>query len=81
MGDLEEKARDRLRETLRGNEMVTGIEEKNIGEFTGFFTGNPVQAAKLLKSLVDQGHLIADFHLTEENVEDIFFKIGAKEVS
>ena len=81
MADLGERSRDRLRDALRANEFVVDVLEKNIGEFRCYFRGNPTQAAKLLASLVHDGQLIADFHLDEDNVEDIFFKIGAKEVS
>ena len=81
LADLEQGFRERLRDTLRSSEMVVDIVEKGIGEFAGFFTGNPVQAAKILRDIVGQGVPISDFHLEEENVEDIFFKIGAKEVS
>lgn len=78
---LDEKIRDRLREELKNHEYVFDLMEKSMGEFTAYFTGNPNQAATLLKVLVERGFPLADFHLEEENVEDIFFKIGAREVS
>ena len=52
-----------------------------MGTFQSHFYGNDQEAVLLLKRLVHEGLAIADFHIREENVEDIFLKVGAREVS
>ncbi len=50
-------------------------------EFQAAFSGTEDDAARLLITCMTQNIPVCDFHIKEENIEDIFFKIGAKEVS
>lgn len=45
------------------------------------FAGTRAQAAELLNRLVSAQIPVAEFIIKEDNVEDIFFKIGAKDVT
>lgn len=45
-------------------------------QVTAQFTGSPDDAADLLRSLIQSGIPLYDFHCIQENLEDIFFKIG-----
>ena len=51
------------------------------GEWTAKFSGGDSEAAKLLATLLSAGIAVADFHVDKEDIEDIFMKIGAREVS
>jgi len=70
-----------LRSCLEQVEHVNSVEQINADEFKCVFTGQAQEAAFLLKELVQKGLPILNFYLKEDNVEDIFFKIGAKDVS
>ena len=45
------------------------------------FSGNPQDSAKLLRSLVESGIAINEFHCTQEDLETIFLKLGHKQAS
>jgi len=45
------------------------------------FTGNPLDCAAFLRSLIAEGIEVTDFHPTQETLEDIFFKIGHQQSS
>jgi ABC-2 type transport system ATP-binding protein len=45
------------------------------------FSGNPEDSAKLLRSLVESGISITEFHCTQEDLETIFLKLGHKQAS
>jgi ABC-2 type transport system ATP-binding protein len=45
------------------------------------FDGDEKEAAQILKSLIEKNFLVHEFHLQQENIEDIFLKVGAREVS
>ena len=51
------------------------------GEFSMFFSGEEKDAAGLLSELIKRNFPVLTFQLKEADVEDIFFKVGAKEVS
>ncbi len=76
-----ERTREALLHDLKNVPYLHEPNEVAPGHFHAYFSGEDNLAANLLKELIAQGHPIADFHLREENVEDIFFKIGAREVS
>lgn len=79
LASFESQARERLENSLAAINLQSSA--LSINELEFFYNGNALEANQLLKSLLAEGHLISDFHLSKENVEDIFFKIGAKEVS
>jgi ABC-2 type transport system ATP-binding protein len=45
------------------------------------FSGNPEDSAKLLRSLVESGIALTEFHCTQEDLETIFLKLGHKQAS
>jgi len=45
------------------------------------FSGNPEESAKLLRSLVESGIQLNEFHCTQEDLETIFLKLGHKQAS
>ncbi len=79
--DSSEKVRTQLKQELQVSGVVSEITEGSLGIFNGYCNVESPQLSELLKKLITQGYPICDFHLEQENVEDIFFKIGAKEVS
>jgi ABC-2 type transport system ATP-binding protein len=79
LASFEPSAREHLERRLFEINIKATATSTNELEF--YFGGNPLEAYQILKGLIAEGHPINDFHLTKENVEDIFFKIGAKEVS
>ena len=46
-----------------------------------YFTGDRAQSAKLLKSLINAGIPITEFHCSKEDLETIFLKLGHKQPS
>ena len=46
-----------------------------------YFTGDRAQGAKLLKSLINAGIPITEFHCAQEDLETIFLKLGHKQPS
>jgi hypothetical protein len=76
---------DRLKEALLNIlgrfSFVVNTKEAKPGEFHSSFLGNKNEASALLAELVRQNIPVAQFFIKEANVEDIFFKIGAREVS
>ena len=45
------------------------------------FAGDPEECARLLRSLVETGLPITQFHSTQEDLETIFLKLGHKQAS
>lgn len=45
------------------------------------FSGNPEEGAQLLRSLVESGIQLTEFHCTQEDLETIFLKLGHKQAS
>lgn len=45
------------------------------------FSGNPEESAMLLRSLVEAGIPLTEFHCTQEDLETIFLKLGHQQVS
>jgi len=80
-----DRAREALRKALDESGLVEdieeGLEERPAGTFRARFKGDDAQARALLKKLVDSSIPVAGFHVEKEDIEDIFLKIGAKEVS
>lgn len=45
------------------------------------FSGNPEDSAHLLRSLIESGVPLTEFHCTQEDLETIFLKLGHKQAS
>ncbi|MDX1977489.1 MAG: ABC transporter ATP-binding protein [Pseudanabaenaceae cyanobacterium bins.68] len=45
------------------------------------FSGDPEDAANLLKALIEQGFRITEFHQTREDLETIFLKLGHRQAN
>ncbi|MBZ0309829.1 MAG: hypothetical protein K8I82_27440, partial [Anaerolineae bacterium] len=66
---------------LGNSKHCAAIEQTAKKEILCVFTGSQEDAAWILSQLTLQETTIYDFTFDEDNVEDIFLKIGAKEVS
>lgn len=66
---------------LTQSPVVSNVKAINQEAFHAVFLGDKKDAAALLESLVKQNIPVEQFFIKEANVEDIFFKIGAREVS
>jgi ABC-2 type transport system ATP-binding protein len=66
---------------LTQSPVVSNVKEVTTGEFHAVFLGDKKDSAALLESIVKQNIPVEQFFIKEANVEDIFFKIGAREVS
>lgn len=78
---LDDAGRSRLMETLCACPFIRGPREIQSLQFRSSFSGTREDAARLLAQLMAQQFSISDFYIKEADVEDIFFKIGAKEVT
>lgn len=81
LSETSEQARESLLHILNAKSSVRLIQEIKSGEFQAGFTGEKNEAAGLLSELVHSQVPVAQFFIKEANLEDIFFKVGAKEVS
>lgn len=79
--DVNDSSRSALRAELAGQEMLRALEEKPEGTFSAQFAGDDASAGALLAKLVAAGIRVADFHVEHEDIEDLFMRIGAREVS
>ncbi|MBW4681964.1 MAG: ABC transporter ATP-binding protein [Microcoleus vaginatus WJT46-NPBG5] len=61
---------------VEGWEVVTGTKNLRV-----HFSGNPEESATLLKSLVEAGVPLSEFHCTQEDLETIFLKMGHQQAS
>jgi ABC-2 type transport system ATP-binding protein len=71
-----------LESELRHHPQINGWEI--LGDRNGLrvqFSGNPEDSAKLLRSLVESGISLTEFHCTQEDLETIFLKLGHKQAS
>jgi ABC-2 type transport system ATP-binding protein len=71
-----------LKAELKNYPQVEGWEElpeKN--QLRVDFSGNPADSAELLRSLVNSGIPLTEFHCTQEDLESIFLKLGHKQAS
>ncbi|MDP2654231.1 MAG: ABC transporter ATP-binding protein [Candidatus Omnitrophota bacterium] len=81
LANAEAGAQQRVFDTLKGYAVVTEPQSGPSGEIRALFSGERKDSAHILAALVSQGVPVSDFYVKEADVEDIFFKIGAKEVS
>lgn len=66
---------------LNNSQHCSAVESKSATEIYCLFSGTREDAAWILAQLALQETGICDFYCEEDDVEDIFFKIGAQEVS
>jgi len=66
---------------LEQSSCVVDTKETKSGEFCAVFSGDKNAASILLNELIQKQIPVAQFFIKESNAEDIFFKIGAREVS
>ena len=73
--------KNQLQQLLSQAVHLQNLRENADGSFEASFTGNDQDASDLLNQLLKAKIPICSFHLKKEDVEDIFFKIGANEAS
>jgi ABC-2 type transport system ATP-binding protein len=66
---------------LAGEPLLSGIEVRDNLAAHGAFAGDDKAAAELLARLVAAGIEVADFHVEQDDIEKIFLKVGARELS
>ncbi len=66
---------------LGESSFIADLKEIKPGEFRALFSGEQEDAVYVLSQLVKKDFPILEFQIKEADVEDIFFKVGAKEVS
>jgi ABC-2 type transport system ATP-binding protein len=64
-----------------GTDLRAGAIEKRNGAFEFRFQGEAAEASELLAALVHQGVRIASFVRKKDNLEDLFLKVGSRELS
>lgn len=72
---------DKLVTELKNCHTVKAWEKLPQGKIRVEFTGNTQDSANLLKSLIDAGIAIHDFHYQQADLETIFLNLGHKQVS
>jgi ABC-2 type transport system ATP-binding protein len=70
-----------LAEILGKSAALSQLEVRPDGTARALFSGADADAAQLLSQLVGSGVPLSSFHIEKENIEDIFLRVGAKEVS
>ncbi|GET36038.1 ABC transporter ATP-binding protein [Microseira wollei] len=77
LGDLEA-----LKAELKNYPQIEGCEEiPGTKQLRVHFSGSPEDGAKLLRSLIQSGIPLSEFHCTKEDLETIFLKMGHKQAS
>ena len=76
-----EAAIETFRRILSECEGLHDAEKEEKGWWRGHFSGEDKAAAELLAALVAAGIPVVDFHVEREGLEDLFMRIGAREVS
>lgn len=77
LGDLDGlQAELKNHSNVEGWEVVTGTNNLRV-----HFSGNPEESATLLRSLVEAGIPLSEFHCTQEDLETIFLKMGHQQAS
>lgn len=73
--------RKTLTEELKNNSLVKEYETLPDNSIRVNFSGNTEDSAQLLRSLIEAGISVTEFHCTREDLETIFLKLGHKQVS
>jgi len=78
---ISDAVRQKLNDLLNQSNLIRGVKEISSGVWEAQFLGEANDATQLLQHLNQANLPISDFHVEKEDIEDIFFKIGAREVS
>ncbi len=73
--------KEALFSALGNSSFIANTNETSPGEFHSVFSGEELDASVLLAQLIERHLPIAQFFIKRADIEDIFLKIGAKEVS
>lgn len=76
-----ESAHTKILNFLGNSKHCSAVENKSPTDVECFFSGSKEDAAWILAQLAMQDTGICDFYCKEDDVEEIFFKIGAQQVS
>jgi ABC-2 type transport system ATP-binding protein len=78
-----DETKKRLMDMAEKSEFLSGIEEKSNEPWTfqGSYTGDDDQAHGLLSQMTANGLRVCEFHRKQDDIQDIFLKIGAREIS
>ena len=72
---------DRFLEVIGSDPRVGAVERKGATTFECRFRGDAAAASDLLATLVRQGIRVAGFVRRRDNLEELFLKVGSKELS
>ncbi|NET59815.1 MAG: ABC transporter ATP-binding protein [Symploca sp. SIO2E6] len=73
---------DELQTQLRNNSLVADLQiSPATNRVRLHFSGGPEDAAELLRSLINAGIPLTEFHCTQEDLEKIFLKMGHQQAS
>ncbi len=73
--------RETLIKELKNDSLVQEYETLSDNSIRVNFSGNTADSARLLRSLIETGISVTEFHCTREDLETIFLKLGHKQVS
>ena len=73
--------RETLVKELKKNSLVKEYETLSDNSIQVNFSGETEDSAQLLRSLIEAGISVTEFHCTREDLETIFLKLGHKQVS
>ena len=73
--------RETLVKELKKNSLVKEYETLSDNSIQVNFSGDTENSAQLLRSLIEAGISVTEFHCTREDLETIFLKLGHKQVS
>jgi ABC-2 type transport system ATP-binding protein len=71
----------RFLELVASDERAGAIEHRGNQTYEFRFRGDPEAASELLATLVREGVRVAGFARRRDNLEDLFLKVGSKEIS
>ncbi|WP_152051563.1 ABC transporter ATP-binding protein [Tautonia marina] len=72
---------DKIRRIVDADPAASGVEQTGASSFEVPYQGDAEQAAGLLTNLVGAGVRVASFSRRKEGLEELFLKVGAKELS
>ncbi len=81
LSEVREEMIQEAKSVLHGFSCVEHVEERKEGGLLADFSGCPADASLILAQLVLRKIPVCGFQCKEDNVEDLFFKMGMKEVA
>lgn len=81
LADESDAIQEKLRSCLEACATLEKPTSLPAAKWVADFDGTDENAAALLEELISTGIPVADFHVEEQSIEDIFVKIGAREIS